>query len=115
MAKNDPDAALHWIDQACPLADARTAAVLEVWRAEILSRAGRPDAALSAYRGLIGSGDPAAGAVMALDAAETLIDNGHIDQARSLLDTARDLRAPPAAAESSAGRKTPRSALTQRG
>jgi hypothetical protein len=28
---------------------------------------------------------------LALDAAETLLDNGHLDQARSLLATARDL------------------------
>ena len=28
---------------------------------------------------------------MALDAAETLIDNRHLDQARPLLDAARDL------------------------
>ncbi len=50
MAVNDCDAALHWIDQARPLSDARTVSILDVWRAEILSRAGRPDAALSAYR-----------------------------------------------------------------
>ena len=33
----------------------------------------------------------AKGAAMALDAAETLIDNRHLDQARPLLDAARDL------------------------
>jgi tetratricopeptide (TPR) repeat protein len=91
MAYDDCDAALLWIDQARPLGDARTVSVLDVWRAEILSRAGRPDAALGAYRALIRPDDPAAGAVMALDAAETLLDNGHLDQARSLLDTARGL------------------------
>ena len=36
-------------------------------------------------------GSDAKGAAMALDAAETLIDNRHFDQARPLLDAARDL------------------------
>ena len=67
------------------------AETLDVWRAEILARAGRPDEALSAFRALIRPEVPAAGAAMALDAAETLLDNGHLAQAESLLDTARDL------------------------
>ena len=36
-------------------------------------------------------GSDAKGAAMALDVAETLIDNGHFDQARPLLEAARDL------------------------
>jgi tetratricopeptide (TPR) repeat protein len=89
MGSNDPDAAIGWIDRARPLADARTAEVLDLWRAEILARAARPDEALRAFSALIGS--DAKGAAMALDAAETLIDNGHSDQARPLLEAARDL------------------------
>ena len=91
MARNDCDAALGWIDRARPLGDPRTASLLGVWRAEILARTGRPDGALSAYRTLVRADDPAAGAVMALDAAESLLDNGHVDQARSLLEIAIDL------------------------
>ena len=37
------------------------------------------------------SAPDAKGAAMALDAAETLIDNGHLDEARPLLHAARDL------------------------
>lgn len=44
---------------------------------------------LVAYRDLIRP--DGAGALLALDAAETLIDNGHLDQAKPVLDTARDL------------------------
>jgi tetratricopeptide (TPR) repeat protein len=87
----DFDAALRWIDQARPLCDARTTAILDTWRAEILARAGRPDEALTAYRNLIRAESPADGAALALDGAETLLDNGHVDQARSILLTARDL------------------------
>jgi tetratricopeptide (TPR) repeat protein len=89
MSASDFDAALRWIEQARPMGDAKTAATLDVWRAEVLARAGRPDAALRAYRDLIRP--DGAGALLALDGAETLIDNSHLDQARPLLDTARDL------------------------
>ncbi len=89
MHDADPDAALGWIERARSLADAATASMLDVWRAEILARVGRPEESLRAYRGLIRS--DASGAVAALDAAETLIDNRHHDQARPLLDAARDL------------------------
>lgn len=89
MHDADPDAALGWIERARPLADAATVSMLDVWRAEILSRIGCPEESLRIYRGLIRS--DASGAVAALDAAETLIDNRHYDQARRLLDAARDL------------------------
>ena len=55
MGSDDPDAAIGWIDRARPLADARTAEVLDLWRAEILARADRPDEALCGFSGLIGS------------------------------------------------------------
>jgi tetratricopeptide (TPR) repeat protein len=89
MASGDAEEALDWIDRARPLAGPRTAETLDVWRAEILARTGRPDKALHAYRALIRPN--ASGAAMALDGAETLIDNRHLDQARSLLHVARDL------------------------
>lgn len=89
MHDADPDAALGWIDRARALADTSTTSMLDVWRAEILARVGRPEESLRIYRSLIRSDAP--GAVAALDAAETLIDNRHYDQARPLLDAARDL------------------------
>ncbi len=99
LSGDDFDAALRWIEQARPLGDARTAATLDRWRAEILSRAGRPDEALSVYRALIRSDVPVAGAALALDGGETLLDNGYLDQAHSLLVAPP---APLAAAGSSA-------------
>jgi hypothetical protein len=89
MSGGDCDAALGSIDRVRPAAVASTAATLDIWRAEILARIGRADETMHLYRGLIRP--DAAGAALALDAAETLLDNGHLDQARSLLATARDL------------------------
>jgi hypothetical protein len=89
MGAGDPDSALGWIERARPLADAHTAELLDLWRAEILARADRPEEALVAFRALIRP--DGAGAPIALDAAETQIDNRHFDQARPLLYAARDL------------------------
>jgi hypothetical protein len=82
-------AAIDAIDRVPPAAHAPTAATLDVWRAELLARAGDGDAALRAYRTLVRP--DAAGAALALDAAETLLDNGHLEQAHSLVAIARDL------------------------
>ena len=57
----------NWIGQARPIADAETAATFDVWRAEILARHDRGDAALEVYQSLIGQ--DGAGAAMALDGA----------------------------------------------
>ena len=89
MSRDDYDGALSWIDQARSMADRKTAATLDAWQAEFLARSGRPEAALSVYSRLIEPGP--AGAALALDAALTMLDNGHRDQAESLLMTARDL------------------------
>jgi len=89
MSRDDYDGALNWIDRARPVGDVKTATILDVWHAEILARAGRPEAALSVYVRLITP--DATGAALALDAAETMLDNGHRDQAESLLIAARDL------------------------
>ena len=66
-----------------------TATTLEVWRAEVFVRAGRPDSAMVVYERLITP--DAAGAALALDAGEMMLDNGYLDQARALLDVAADL------------------------
>ncbi len=85
------DSALEWIERAKAMADPETGKKLDIWRAEILTRAGRPDSARSIYLDLVTK--DAAGAFLALDGAETLIDTGHRDLAESLLITARDLAA----------------------
>jgi hypothetical protein len=90
MSRNDYDGALTWIEHARPMFSGETEATLDVWRAEILARAGRPESALPIYLRLIKPGS-ATGAALALDAAETMLDNGHLDQAESLLISARDL------------------------
>ena len=89
ISRGDQDDALNEIDRARPMADAETAATLDIWRAEIWARQGRGDDALKVYQGLITT-DPA-GAALALDSALTLIDNGHFEQAGQLLSQARDL------------------------
>jgi len=83
MTVGDPDLALRRIDQAQAVdpgsADRPT---YQTWRAEVLARAGRPDDALVVYWNLLDQAptDPA----LALDAAETLLDNGFEDQGREL-------------------------------
>jgi predicted Zn-dependent protease len=89
MSRNDVDEALNSIEQATEIADDETSGKLDVWRAEILARDGRPGDALRIYQGLLRP--DATGAALALDAAETMLDNGHHDQAEPLLQTAREL------------------------
>jgi hypothetical protein len=89
IARNDPDAALSWIERARPMGDDETARTLDVWRAEIVARAGRPESALPLYLKLIKP--DAKGAELALDAAQTMIDNDHLEQAKALLFKASEL------------------------
>ena len=89
MRRGDADEALDWIGRARPLADPLTAEILDVWRAEILARSGRPDESMAVYQSLIRP--DAKGAAIALDGAETLLDNRHLDEARRLLHAARYL------------------------
>jgi tetratricopeptide (TPR) repeat protein len=90
MSRDDPRQALDWIDRAHRMSERLTATTLDIWRAEILARTGQPDAALVVYQRLIEPEDPEV-ALLSLDAAETMIDNGHLEQAEPLLKTARDL------------------------
>jgi hypothetical protein len=89
MSQQRFDSALNWIERAKAVADPETGTKLDIWRAEIHARAGRPDSARSIYLDL--ATNDAAGAILALDGAETLIDHGHTDQAESLLVIARGL------------------------
>jgi tetratricopeptide (TPR) repeat protein len=89
ISRGDQDDALRQIERARTMADAETAATLDIWRAEIWARQGRGDQALEVYQNLL-SPDPA-GAALALDSALTMLDNGHFDEAAQLLTHARDL------------------------
>ncbi len=89
LGRGEENEALEWIERARPMADAETAATFDVWRAEVLARRGRGDAALEVYQSLISP--DRAGAAMALDGALTMIDNGHFDLAVQLLTQARNL------------------------
>jgi tetratricopeptide (TPR) repeat protein len=85
---HEPERALGWLDEARDLNGGRDRSTLDTWKAEIHARAGEPAAALGIYRALI-EHDPAP-AARALDAAETLLDNGYPDLAQPWLLLARD-------------------------
>jgi hypothetical protein len=89
ISRGEEDDALRQIDRARPMADADTAATLDIWRAEICARQGRGHEALTVYQGLISP--DGIGAALALDSALTLIDNGHFEEAAQLLTQARNL------------------------
>ncbi len=86
---DDPDEALGHLDRALAVTSARDdRRTFETWRAEVNARVGRPDAAEVVYRNLLDEWpDPA----LALDAAETLLDNGFDPQARDLARLALEL------------------------
>ena len=89
IQRGNTDEALDWLLQAGSLGSDSTRQTFDTWRAEIFSRTGRPDLAARIYDGLVKSS--ASSPQVALDAAETLMDNRHFDHARSFLERARDL------------------------
>jgi tetratricopeptide (TPR) repeat protein len=89
MKRGDAGQALESLDRARTLGTDELRHRFDTWRAEILARTGRPVEAATIYRELIAS-SPASPQV-ALDAAETLLDNGHTPLARRFLTQARDL------------------------
>jgi hypothetical protein len=91
MSRENPDQALLLLEQARSLETASNRRTFDTWRAEILSRTDRPDKACRIYRDLIASSSTDSGPQVALDAAETLLDNGHVDQAKRFLIQAHDL------------------------
>ena len=92
LAEDDADLALEWLDRAIVVDQAihsgRDKRKFSTWRAEVLARTGQPDSALIVYRQII---DESPDATTALDAAETMLDNGHDDQARALAAVALEL------------------------
>ena len=67
-----------------------TSRTFAVWTAEVHARTGGPDAGIQLYQSLLDR--PDAPAAVALDGAETLLDNGYAAQALPLLLEARAAR-----------------------
>ena len=90
MAAGQPEAALDWLDRALALepGPSRGQRTFAIWRAEVQARSGDPEAAMKTYQGLLDAAP--ADAALALDAAETLLDNGYEGHALSLLRQAQD-------------------------
>jgi tetratricopeptide (TPR) repeat protein len=91
LERGNSEAALELLDRARTLGSEKHRRTFDTWRAEILSRTDRAEEAASIYRELIASSCQATGPQVALDAAETLLDNEHREQAESLLHQALDL------------------------
>ncbi len=92
VVEADVEAALRWLDQAeatdLALHAGRDRRKFVTWRAEVFARFGQADAAAKVYRSLLAESprDP----TLALDAAETLLDNGFDEPAREFARIALD-------------------------
>ena len=91
IARDDQSAAVDWLKQVRSISTGNTAKTLDIWLAQVYARAGQPDQATDVYVRLIKS--HASDAVLALDAGEMMLDNGHQDQASLLLMIAGDTAA----------------------
>jgi tetratricopeptide (TPR) repeat protein len=92
MTAGRAEEALEWLDRgdafAVEAGQQRQGRTFAVWRAEIDARSGDPESALKTYEALLAAmpGD----ADLAIDAAETFLDNGYPAFAQPLLLRARD-------------------------
>ncbi|HEV3120365.1 MAG TPA: hypothetical protein VGY53_00610 [Isosphaeraceae bacterium] len=102
LGRGDKTGAFTYLDQAAALDRAVTggqsARTFATWRAELLVRAGAPEAAVEVYQDLLALHPNEVG--LALDAARTLQDAGYANQARPLAELA--LRLAQAAGEPNA-------------
>jgi hypothetical protein len=89
IAADDTIGAVNHLEQVRSISLGKTARTLDVWRAEVYTRAKHPDHAMEIYGRLITP--DATGAALALDAAEMMLDNGHLDEAKILAIEASDL------------------------
>jgi tetratricopeptide (TPR) repeat protein len=89
IQQHEPEEALALLERARDLGNATSARSFDTWRAEIFARTGRADDAVRLYLQLIEDSDRPA--PVALDAAETLLDNNHVDEAIPLLRLASEL------------------------
>ena len=88
VAANDLSRALRRLDEAVE-ADAkhgggRQRLIFLAWRAELLCRMGEPDKSLSVYHEVLAEAPASHAPELALDAAEMLEDNEHLDQALAM-------------------------------
>ncbi len=90
LAAGQAEAALHWLDRARALEPepSRGQRTFTIWRAEVQARSGDPDGALATYQCVLDAAP--SDAVLALDAAETLLDNGYEEHALPFLRQAHD-------------------------
>jgi tetratricopeptide (TPR) repeat protein len=93
LADDDTDQALVWLDRAIALENDsptdRNRRTFDIWRAEIHSRSGSPEAAAQIYQEVLDRFPT--DAQLALDAAATLLDGGHFEQTLALAKRARSL------------------------
>ena len=87
LGRNEYKAALSWLKEGRSMTSGDRDHARGL--AEVFVKAGRPESAMVAYERLITP--DAAGAALALDAGEMMLDNGYLDQARGLLSIAGDL------------------------
>jgi tetratricopeptide (TPR) repeat protein len=85
MARQDIRAAIDTIERSIPWTIRSETNILKIWQAEILARSSQPAAAFKIYSDLLKHDPP--NPLLALDAAETMLDNNHIPHAESLLET----------------------------
>jgi len=88
MDRNQPDQAIAHIDRLLSRVGEPARSTLTTWKAEILARVRRPEEAATIYRAIVES---SASALVALDAAETLLDRGYPAYARRFLEQAERL------------------------
>ena len=91
MGQGNPQQALELLTQARDLGSELNRRSFDTWRAEILARTDQLEQAGRVYRDLIASAPDGSAAQVALDAAETLLDNGHRQEAKRFLVQALDL------------------------
>ncbi|GAC1474014.1 MAG: hypothetical protein NVSMB9_23630 [Isosphaeraceae bacterium] len=87
MQEGRPGMALDWLRKAISQSAGQSTQTFALWTAEIYARAGMPLEALQVYRELLLLSP--SGPALALDGAETLLDNNQPDQALILLQEAQ--------------------------
>lgn len=88
LRAGDPEQALSSLRRARSMTSGLESDTFAVWSAEVYARTGSPQAALQIYQDLLHR--PDSSAALALDGAETLLDNGYGDQALPLILDARE-------------------------
>lgn len=85
----DEEQAFQWLEQAGGFVRDKHRRTLAIWTAELHARTGSPEAALGIYQGLLEQ--PDSDAALALDGAETLLDNNAPEHAIPLLQSSHHL------------------------